>query len=31
VPDGIAVAMDGSLVLACYRPDIIYRWREDLG
>lgn len=31
VPDGVAVATDGSLVLACYRPDIIYRWREDLG
>jgi gluconolactonase len=31
VPDGVAVATDGSLVIACYRPDIIYRWREDLG
>lgn len=31
VPDGVAVATDGSLVIACYRPDIIYRWRADLG
>jgi gluconolactonase len=31
VPDGVAVAADGSLVIACYRPDILYRWREDLG
>lgn len=31
VPDGVAVATDGSLVIACYRPDIIYRFREDLG
>jgi gluconolactonase len=31
VPDGVAVAEDGSLVIACYRPDIIYRWRADLG
>jgi gluconolactonase len=31
VPDGVAPATDGSLVIACYRPDTIYRWREDLG
>jgi gluconolactonase len=31
VPDGVAAATDGSLVIACYRPDIIYRWRQDLG
>lgn len=31
VPDGVALAADGSLVIACYRPDIIYRWRADLG
>ena len=31
VPDGVAAATDGSLVISCYRPDIIYRWREDLG
>jgi gluconolactonase len=26
VPDGIAVADDGSIVIACYRPDAIFRW-----
>ena len=31
VPDGVALTTDGSLVISCYRPDIIYRWREDLG
>jgi gluconolactonase len=31
VPDGVAVATDGSLVIACYRPDVIYRWRPDVG
>jgi gluconolactonase len=31
VPDGVAATTDGSLVISCYRPDIIYRWREDLG
>ena len=31
VPDGVAVTTDGSLVISCYRPDIIYRFREDLG
>jgi gluconolactonase len=31
VPDGVAFATDGSLVISCYRPDIIYRWRKDLG
>lgn len=31
VPDGIAFATDGSIVVSCYRPDIIYRWREDVG
>ena len=30
VPDGIALTTDGSLVISCYRPDIIYRWREDM-
>lgn len=29
VPDGVAVAADGSLVIACYRPDAIYRWHPD--
>jgi gluconolactonase len=33
VPDGVACATDGSLVIACYRPDVIYRWHpaEGLG
>ena len=31
VPDGVAAATDGSLVISCYRPDIIYRYRQDLG
>ncbi|WP_373070005.1 SMP-30/gluconolactonase/LRE family protein [Gemmatimonas sp.] len=31
VPDGIAVAADGSLIIACYRPDLIYRWSADGG
>jgi gluconolactonase len=31
VPDGIAFAADGSVVIACYRPDVVLRWRADLG
>ncbi len=31
VPDGVAVARDGSLYIACYRPDAIYRWHPDTG
>jgi gluconolactonase len=31
VPDGIAFATDGSVVIACYRPDAVLRWRADLG
>lgn len=31
VPDGLAFATDGSVLIACYRPDILYRWRSDLG
>lgn len=31
VPDGIAVAADDSLVVACYRPDVIYRWHPADG
>jgi gluconolactonase len=31
VPDGLAFTTDGSVVIACYRPDVIYRWRSDLG
>ena len=29
VPDGIAVAADGSLIVACYRPDALLRVRTD--
>ena len=29
VPDGIAFATDGSAVIACYRPDIVFRWRPE--
>jgi sugar lactone lactonase YvrE len=31
VPDGIAFATDGSVLIACYRPDAVFRWRADLG
>lgn len=31
VPDGVAVASDGALIVACYRPDVIYRWYEKTG
>lgn len=31
VPDGLAFAADGSVVIACYRPDAVLRWRADLG
>jgi gluconolactonase len=31
VPDGIAVASDGSLIIACYRPDAILRWTHQAG
>jgi gluconolactonase len=31
VPDGIAVAADGSLIVSCYRPDAIYRWNAADG
>jgi gluconolactonase len=31
VPDGIAVADDGSILVACYRPDVICRWSTDHG
>lgn len=31
VPDGVAIAADGALVIACYRPDVIYRWHADEG
>lgn len=29
VPDGVAVASDGSLIVSCYRPDRIYRLTAD--
>jgi gluconolactonase len=31
VPDGIAFADDGSVVIACYRPDVVYRWSHGEG
>lgn len=31
VPDGLAFATDGSVVIAFYRPDAVWRWRADLG
>ena len=31
VPDGVAPTTDGSLVIACYRPDTVLRWHPDLG
>lgn len=27
VPDGIAFATDGSVLIACYRPDVVLRWQ----
>lgn len=29
VPDGVAVAADGSLIVSCYRPDRVYRFTAD--
>lgn len=26
VPDGIAFASDGTLLITCYRPDAVYTW-----
>lgn len=31
VPDGVAVAQDRSLIICCYRPDVIYRWTAGEG
>jgi sugar lactone lactonase YvrE len=31
VPDGVALATDGSLFISCYRPDVIYHWSEASG
>ncbi|MEN3278979.1 MAG: gluconolactonase [Solirubrobacteraceae bacterium] len=31
VPDGVAIAQDGSLFISCYRPDAIYHWSAEHG
>jgi len=31
VPDGVAFATDGSVVIACYRPDVVIRWSPAAG
>jgi gluconolactonase len=31
VPDGVACTTDGGMVIACYRPDLIYRWHPEDG
>ncbi len=31
VPDGVAFANDGSVVIACYRPDVVLRWSSGAG
>jgi len=31
VPDGIAFATDGSVIIACYRPDVVLRWSGGSG
>ena len=31
VPDGLAFATDGSVVIACYRPVAVYRWSPSGG
>lgn len=31
VPDGVALATDGSMFISCYRPDTIYRWSAEEG
>lgn len=31
VPDGLAVCVDGSLVVCCYRPDAVYSWSAAEG
>jgi gluconolactonase len=31
VPDGVALATDGSMFISCYRPDAIYQWSEAAG
>ncbi|WP_245449163.1 SMP-30/gluconolactonase/LRE family protein [Ensifer sp. NM-2] len=31
VPDGLAFAPDGALLISCYEPSRIYSWRQDRG
>lgn len=31
VPDGVALGRDGGFYIACYRPDVIYRFHVDDG
>ncbi len=31
VPDGLAFTRDGGVVIACYRPDTLYRWSPSGG
>lgn len=31
VPDGLAFAPDGTLLISCYEPSRIYSWRQDRG
>lgn len=31
VPDGVALATDGTMLISCYRPDAIYHWSEPDG
>ena len=31
VPDGVTVTADGTLVISCYRPDVIYLWNKESG
>lgn len=31
VPDGVALAKDGTFYISCYRPDAIFRWHPDDG
>lgn len=31
VPDGLAVAADGTIYISCYEPSRIYRWRPATG
>ncbi|MFL5953301.1 MAG: SMP-30/gluconolactonase/LRE family protein [Gaiellaceae bacterium] len=31
VPDGVAFSEDGAAYIACYRPDVVYRWHASEG